>query len=64
MERKHISSACLASFRPNYVDAVTGESLFAAANKFDSGCGWQAFASPTAETSIIEATDESLTGIP
>lgn len=47
-----------------YVDAVTGEPLFAAADKFDSGCGWPAFARPIAESSIVEAVDESLAGMP
>ena len=47
-----------------YVDAVTGEPLFAAADKFDSGCGWPAFARPIAESSIVEAVDESIAGMP
>ena len=46
------------------MDAVTGEPLFAAADKFDSGCGWPAFARPIAESSIVEAVDESLAGMP
>ena len=47
-----------------YVDAVTGESLFWAADKFDSGCGWPAFARPVAPSAVMELADESIPGMP
>lgn len=47
-----------------YVDAVTGEPLFASADKFDAGCGWPAFTQPIAESSITEMADTSIPGMP
>lgn len=42
-----------------YVDAVTGEPLFASSDKFDSGCGWPAFSKPLAGSRLREKTDTS-----
>ena len=43
-----------------YVDIVSGEPLFASADKFESGCGWPSFTRPMAPASVNELTDESL----
>ena len=40
-----------------YVDVVTGEPLFLSSDKFESGCGWPAFARPVAEAAVIEHDD-------
>ena len=42
-----------------YVDIITGEPLFASADKFESGCGWPSFAKPINAGSIRELTDNS-----
>lgn len=40
-----------------YVDVVSGEPLFSSRDKFDSGCGWPAFAKPVQK--LIEKRDQS-----
>lgn len=42
-----------------YVDIVSGEPLFASADKFDSGCGWPSFSKPIEPTNVNELTDET-----
>jgi methionine-R-sulfoxide reductase len=47
-------------FKPGlYVDIVSGEPLFSSLDKFDSGCGWPAFAKPVTGTEIKEIRDSS-----
>lgn len=40
-----------------YVDIVSGEPLFASADKFDSGCGWPSFTKPIAPAHVTELRD-------
>lgn len=40
-----------------YVDIVSGEPLFASADKFESGCGWPSFTKPIAATYVNELRD-------
>lgn len=41
-----------------YVDIVSGEPLFASADKFESGCGWPSFTKPIAN--VTERQDATL----
>ena len=42
-----------------YVDIVSGEPLFASADKFESGCGWPSFTKPIAPANVNELSDTS-----
>ncbi len=42
-----------------YVDIVSGEPLFASADKFDSHCGWPSFTKPIEPAHVAELTDRS-----
>ena len=42
-----------------YVDIVSGEPLFASADKFDSHCGWPSFTKPIEHANVNELTDHS-----
>lgn len=45
-------------FEPGlYVDIVSGEPLFASSMKYNSGCGWPAFAKPVEAANIVERRD-------
>ncbi|TDE35930.1 peptide-methionine (R)-S-oxide reductase MsrB [Antarcticimicrobium sediminis] len=43
-----------------YVDIVSGEPLFASADKFESGCGWPSFTKPITPAYVSELQDSSL----
>lgn len=43
-----------------YVDIVSGEPLFASADKYESGCGWPSFTKPIVPAHISELRDLSL----
>jgi len=40
-----------------YVDVVSGEPLFASADKYESGCGWPSFTKPVEPAHVNELTD-------
>lgn len=40
-----------------YVDVVSGEPLFASADKYESGCGWPSFTKPIEPAHIAELRD-------
>lgn len=42
-----------------YVDIVSGEPLFASADKYDSGCGWPSFTKPIESAHVKELRDTS-----
>jgi peptide-methionine (R)-S-oxide reductase len=43
-----------------YVDIVSGEPLFASADKYESGCGWPSFTKPIEPANVAELKDGSL----
>jgi peptide-methionine (R)-S-oxide reductase len=43
-----------------YVDVVSGEPLFASADKFESHCGWPSFTKPIEPAHVNELTDATL----
>ena len=40
-----------------YVDIVSGEPLFASADKYESGCGWPSFTKPIEPANVAELRD-------
>jgi peptide-methionine (R)-S-oxide reductase len=54
------SGALLHNHEPGiYVDIVSGEPLFASADKFESGCGWPSFTKPVEPANVNELSDVS-----
>ena len=43
-----------------YVDIVSGEPLFASADKYESGCGWPSFTKPIEPANVTELSDSTL----
>ena len=55
------TGAYLANKDPGiYVDIVSGEPLFASADKYESGCGWPSFTKPIEPANVAELKDKSL----
>lgn len=46
-----------------YVDIVSGEPLFSSTDKYNSGCGWPAFAKPIDEAELQELEDRRLRSV-
>ena len=42
-----------------YVDIVSGEPLFASADKYESGCGWPSFTKPIEPANVAELRDNT-----
>ena len=45
-----------------YVDIVSGEPLFASADKFNSGTGWPSFTRPLSTDMVVEKEDRGIFG--
>ncbi|WP_299860192.1 peptide-methionine (R)-S-oxide reductase MsrB [uncultured Roseobacter sp.] len=43
-----------------YVDIVSGEPLFASADKYESGCGWPSFTKPIEPAHVTELSDTTM----
>lgn len=55
------TGALLANKEPGiYVDIVSGEPLFASADKYESGCGWPSFTKPVEPANVTHLQDASL----